>query len=246
MIGHIELVHYLDEKTYKQLGSRLGMDMGKKISADNQKLFTDPGTPMTETRMYTISYSPGPVPIWFLYVKLDFNALLKAPAGTLVSANEIAYGSLRELLMVTYRRELGDDFGDAFPRVLERSLCSYVEFVTHIQTPDADRLLSRISGGRFKKEQLDIDCFDTFKLKNATPSFSVNRLGRTVIRLCAKCYGTALKRLLKATNRGVVVPIDGVLDKETAVEILSKQVVKHLGKDDIPDELSRSAISDSI
>jgi len=105
--------------------------------------------------MYTISYEKLGQ-IWFLPITLDLNSLYKAPANTLVPADEVGYASFEEQLPDTYRREFGDSIVGAFPSISERSLCSYVEFVTHLETPNADRLMSAISGGRFKKEQLEI------------------------------------------------------------------------------------------
>jgi len=245
MIRHMGLMHYPSEETYRRLGAQLGMDLGKKIDKNNRRIFTDPGNPVRQITMYTISYEKMGQ-IWFLPINLDFNALFKAPPDTLVPADDIDYASFRELLLDTYRRGIGDDFVDGFPDIFEKTLCAYVEFTAHMETRDAGELMARLSRGRFEREQLDISCFDTYKLKNAIPWFTVNTLGRTTVRLCAKCNGTALKRLLKATNRGVGVPVPTVLGKETAVDVLSKQVVKHAGSAGPPEELSRSAIRQSI
>lgn len=246
------LQHYLNEQLYKELGSRLGMDMNKKMGKDNIRVFADPQDPVKRIQMYTISYrvfaedDTNPVPIWFMPTRIDLNMLFKAPPETLVPADDINYDSFKERLRDAYCRHLGDDFADAFPHVIETSLCGYVEFVTHIETPNADGLMSRLSGGRFKREQLDISCFDTFGLRSSTPSFTVNRLSKTRVRLCAKCPGVSMKRLLKASNRGVGAPIPRVLEKETAVDILSRQVTKYMTKLNTPRELTKSAIWDSI
>jgi len=252
MIRQMELQHYLDEEQYESLASRLGMDTSKKIGKDNVRVFTDPANPIRRVQMYTISYrvlaedGGDPVQIWFMPIKIDLNTLFKAQPDTLVPADDTDYERFKALLLDAYRQHLGDVLAEAFPQIIEGSLCSYVEFATHIETPDAEGLMSKISSGSFKKEQLDINCFDTFKLRNATPTLTVNRLNETRIRLCAKCPGVSLKRLLKTGNRGVGVPIPTVLEKETAVDILSKQVMKYMAKAETPEELTRTAIWNSI
>jgi len=65
MIRHIGLFHYPSKEVYNRLGAKLGLDMGKKMSADNSRSFADPSNPIRQITMYTISYEKLGQ-IWFL------------------------------------------------------------------------------------------------------------------------------------------------------------------------------------
>jgi len=244
MIRQIGLLHYLDEETFKALGAKFGIDTQKSMPKSRKSTFTNPDNPIRELELYTISYKAWGR-IWFFPITLDMGILYGAPPGSLVDAASIDYEGFSERLFDAYRREFGSDLVESFPST-DHSVCSYAEFTVHIRVPDSGNLMAQLAAGRFTAEQLDIGCFDSYKLRNSTPWFTANKLDDHTIRLCAKCAGSALKILLKATGDARVgVPVPMVLTKDTAVDILSKQAIKHT-KPDTPEELGRSVIWDSI
>lgn len=243
MIRHIGIINYLSEETYKAVADNLGIDGGKKHPKDNKRAFSDPDNALLSLEMYNIAYRDfGHV--WFLPVLLDMNVLFGAPKAVQIRASDIGYDDFSVRLLDTYRRQFGESIVNGFPDI-DRMVCSYAEFIVLIRVPNADGLMAKVEEGRFTEPQLDGDCFESYKLRNATPWFTVNRLDATSIRLCAKCQGIALKSQLKVKWSPVGVPIPEVLEKDTAVGILSKQVDKYM-KPNVPSELSRQAIRDCI
>ena len=52
MLKGIQLMHYLDERTYKKLGLVLGFNVDNKISSGNIKAYTDVNNPIKKIQMF--------------------------------------------------------------------------------------------------------------------------------------------------------------------------------------------------
>lgn len=115
---------------------------------------------------------------------------------------------------------------------------------------DADGLMRALRKGRFAPEQLDPACFDTYRLKNAAISFTVNQTDAHTVRLCAKCPNTALKRLFKTVGLDADGSVPHVktaqaLQAQAAADVLHRQVVKYT-RPDVPGALSLANITAAL
>lgn len=119
---------------------------------------------------------------------------------------------------------------------------SYLEYATHIKIADADALMKKLKTYSFSKEQLDINCFDKFFIRNSTPAITINKLDHNTIRLCVKCKETALKAIYKKyAQPHVGIPASILLNKENAAKTIYKQILKYT-KPDIINELNEEKI----
>jgi len=237
MFGNICMQYYLDEDTYNKLSEKFGLTKGNQ-----KKQFSN--NPIIEISLLDIVYeSFGHT--HFFWVTVDVNLLYGMEKGSFIPMDKVDCDSFSKLLTQAYKKTFGDEIENGI-RKREYHYCTYVEYMAFVKTEDADALMYKLERGNFSDEQLAINCFDSYRLKNAYITFTVNKLDKEVIRLCAKIPGTALKRIFKVNSDLVEghIPhttIDKVLDKEKAAEILYRQVVKYT-KPDVPHELSQKII----
>jgi len=234
MIGVLQIGYHLDEKTYGALYEKYELSKGNQT-----KYFS--GNAITEASFLDIAYQEWGR-ICFFGVKLDVNRLYGITDG-LVSSELIEYNSFYALLTKAYVKTFGQEVTDAI-LAAEQNRCDYVEYVTHMKINNAGALMKKLSAGKFSKEQLDSHSFHSYRLKSAYVTFTINQLDSDTLRVCAKCPNTVLKRIHKVEGLSGVT-IEQVFDKETAADILFKQIVKYT-KPDIPEELSREAILASL
>ncbi len=238
MFGTIRLQYYLDENTYRQLYERFG------LSKSNQtKQFTD--SPITEISLLDIVYDFfGHT--HFFWIMVDINTLYGMEKCAYVPMDVVDTDSFYRLLLPVYEKTFGSGISKNIA-ACDYQYCTYIEYMALIKTADADSIMNKLRQGSFAAEQLDIQCFDSYRLKNAYVTFTVNQLGPETLRLCAKIPGTALKRIFK-TDSALVdghVPhtqVSKVLSKEKAAEVLYKQLVKY-AKPHMPPGWSEEMIS---
>lgn len=242
MIRNFEMMNYINEPAYRKICEKYGFDFSESNIPANRKYFND-NSPFIQFSVFNIVYRDLGH-IWF------FPVILNAPR--LFSACEITQDNFRTLLLKAYKNEFGTEIMDVFPNFdYERRpgakavTFAAVEYVSYVNTENADSLIERLSGCNFSHEQLNPDYFNTYKLKsNAYITFTINKISNTKVRLCAKVASTALKKTLGQKNLGGT-DIDKVLNKENAFKILNKQVIKHTKPITI-DELSEQAIWEGI
>lgn len=237
MIGILNLSYYLDEQTYKQICEKFG------LSKENRKreFYDNPITAITVLDLHYERWGR----VYFFDTIIDVNRLYSAEKGSFVPADKIESQGFYKLLKEAYKNTFGQEISEGiFYR--ERFYCTYIEYFAYINLNNADLLMEELKQGKFNAEQLDINFFELYRLKNAYISFTINQIDKHTVRLCAKCPNTILKKIFKVDgiDEDGNIPhtkISQVLKKEMAAEILYKQVVKHT-KPNIPTELSKENI----
>ena len=229
MVGLLQLEYHINAQTYGKLYAEYGLS--KK---DNVKKFSD--NPITEASFLDLVYGKFGH-IYFLWITVDVNLLHEIEGGG--NQNALDAAEFHRLLAQAYAKTFGQSAADAICAA-EKNRCSYIEYMAFVKVENADALMKKLETGRFAKEQLDIACFDSYKLKNAYVTFTINQIDDVTVRLCAKCPNTALKRICKIDGLSHVTTTQA-LNKDIAAITLYKQVLKHT-KPDVPPELSEEII----
>ena len=224
----------LDEDVYDKLYKEYN------LSKNNEIKYFDKNA-ITEASFLDINYKEWGR-ICFFGVKVNLNLLYGISDG-LTPSDMIDYNSFYDLLTKAYVKTFGQEVASAILKV-EENRCDYIEYLTYLKVGNADLLMRKLSKCKFSKEQLDRDSFDSYRIKNAQITFTINQIDGDTVRLCAKCPNTVLKRIYKVEGLSGV-PVEQALNKKMAADILFKQVVKYM-KPNIPDELSRESIFMSL
>ncbi|WP_310602635.1 hypothetical protein [Anaerosporobacter sp.] len=237
MIGILTLSYYLDKQTYQNISQKY--DLTKE---NTKKAFDE--NPILGINLFSLHYERWG-DVYFFYTTIDLNRLYSAKKDTFVPFDKIDTETFCQLLAKAYQNTFGQEITEGISK-REHFYCTYIEYNAHIKCDDADILMEKLKQGTFTDEQLDINCFHSYRLKNAFISFTINKIDKHTIRLCAKCPNTALKKIFKISGSDedgniAHTELNQVLDKETAANILYKQVVKFT-KPQTPIELSKENI----
>ena len=241
MIGTLTMSYYLDENTYNAIREMFA------LSKDNRKKQFE-NNPITGISTLDLHYEKWGR-VYFFDTIINLNKLYGTDEDILVSAEKIDNQSFYELLTKAYKKTFGTEITDGIQK-RERFYCTYIEYIVFMKTNDAYILMNELKKGTFTNEQLDINCYDSYRLKNAYVSFTINQINKQTVRLCAKCPNTILKKIFKieGLDEDGNIPhtkINQALNKEMAAEIFYKQVVKFT-KPNIPLELSKKNILSAL
>lgn len=221
MIRHISVNHSAtskDEILYKELFELIDFDERNKIKNVNRKIFNQ-NCPILSIEMYYIDYEVWGR-IFFIDILVDFQILFSK-----YNEDIYTYENFINLLYKAYQDLFNKNVAD---RLIEKQnmFCTYVEFISFVKTESSNDIINQLKNYNFQNQQLDINEFENYRLKNASITFTVNAVDENTIRLCAKCPNTAIKKLFKITGLEHVSAQE-MFNKDVIADILEKQIYKY-------------------
>lgn len=212
MIEKLRLLHYLKDDKYKKICAVLNLDDRDKKTKDNWILFEDKG--IYKIHMFNIEYEKfGHV--WFMDVYIDFENF------------KCSYDDFGKNLYKQYKKIFGDDIVDSFDEYAGLN-CSYIEYSHMYDIVDSDKTLKKLEL-KCPPEQLNRELWDKYKKPHGMISAYMAKENNHQIFLLIKCYGTALKKIIKDKDlhRATGITPTIAVNEEIEKVIVDKQLKKY-------------------
>ncbi len=252
MLGTVEILYKnFNDNLFNIVCDRLGINKEEAFedSAKTTWVNPDPECAIKKIHCYSVFYNIGNWGrIWWVVITVDLRQLFQTEGYAPVPANRI--GELEEKIETLLTENLQIDFRSYLPDILGDDILdkriSYLEYMIYIKNDNVDQLMKRLDRAYFDEKQLDPGYYDRYWIRNATPAFTINKIGEDTIRLCIKCKETAIKAMYKKDSEPYVGVANSIIfNKENVVDIFCKQIRKYT-KPIIFEELSKEEIERNI
>lgn len=158
MIAKIELLHYLDEKTYKDICHKLQLDDSDEKIKDNCVLSN--GSKVYKIHLFNIKYKAFGH-IWFMAVHADFTKF------------DCDYKDFETELYTYYTDIFGEEVVSRLPKYDDIN-CNYIEYSTEVEVASSDTTIEKL-GVKCTPEQLDKNLWDKYKKPHGTVATCFNK-----------------------------------------------------------------------
>ena len=250
MLKKIDLLYKnFNDTLYNEICDKFGLSKEHSKTGNNEWLCDDDNNPLRKVNCFNLFYNiENWGRIWWIVVSVDLSLLYGIDNNLPVPSSKLF--DLESRIENLFENNIGISFKDHLPDIIGNDLIdkriSYLKYVVHINDVNAEVLMNKLKKCNFVKEQLDMNYFDTFFVRNSTPAFTVNKLDNNTVRLCVKCRETAIKSIYKKYAQPYVsVPTSVILDKENAADTIYKQIIKYT-KPNLINELNRDVILNKL
>lgn len=151
MIGKLCISYNPDQHTYNSIREKFSLSKNNP-----SKKFDD--NPITEISTLDLYYEQWGH-VCFFDTTIDMNLLFRNQKVSLTPMDELDYKKFRILLAKAYIETLGKEIAEKI-NILEQFNCTYVEYISFLKVSHPDEIMCQLKQSKFKKEQLDINCFE--------------------------------------------------------------------------------------